>query len=169
MVRHAGRCLAALTATAALPALISASVSRQDRPPAGAAADASTADATASATSRPWTPRRRSGESPSVEDARRYARLLVSEIKRYNEANLGAGPRDATLYDRLKDDIERCRRLYAGRVPAELRAASTFFDDALLEILAGGDPDTLRRLEQRLDDGPLGPPSENRAETTSSR
>jgi hypothetical protein len=167
LVRHAGRCLAALTANAALPAVT----------PEGAQPEAFAGSApigAAVATPAPGTPRtaaarRWGGESPTVDDARRYARLLVSEIKRYNEATLGTGARDATLYDRLKDDIERCRRLYAGRVPAELRETSNFFDDALLEILAGGDRDTLRRIEQRLEDGPLGPSAANRAQTTSNR
>ena len=37
------------------------------------------------------------------DDAKRFARLLVSEIKLYNEAQVNAGRDHRDLYDRLKD------------------------------------------------------------------
>jgi hypothetical protein len=77
------------------------------------------------------------------EDAKRFARLVVSEIKLYNEAKVNEGRRQKDLYERLKEDIERGRAMYAERVPARVRDATNYFFDELVRILAGGDPAAL--------------------------
>lgn len=82
------------------------------------------------------------------EDARRYARLLVSEIKRYNEANVLAGLPDRSLHERIKGEIERCRSMYARRVPPEAGATFNFFDEALFELLGGGDVDVRGQFDK---------------------
>jgi hypothetical protein len=73
------------------------------------------------------------------EDAKRFARLVVSEIKLYNEAKVNEGRRNRDIYERLKEDIERGRQMYADRVPPGVRDASNYFYDELVRILAGGD------------------------------
>jgi len=73
------------------------------------------------------------------EDAKRFARLVVSEIKLYNEAKVAEGRRQKDLYERLKEDIERGRQMYADRVPAPIRDSTNYFYDELVRILAGGD------------------------------
>lgn len=77
------------------------------------------------------------------EDAKRFARLLVSEIKLYNEAQVSAGREKRDLYDRLKDDIERSRRMYTERVPQNIQNASNYFYEELVRTLANGDPTLL--------------------------
>ncbi len=77
------------------------------------------------------------------EDAKRFARLLVSEIKLYREAEVQQGRKNRDLYDRLKDDIDRSRQLYLERVPAEVRTQSNYFNEELIRILADGDPGAL--------------------------
>lgn len=77
------------------------------------------------------------------EDAKRFARLLVSEIKLYREAEVQQGRKNRNLYDRLKDDIDRSRQLYLERVPAEVRTHSNYFNEELIRILADGDPGAL--------------------------
>lgn len=74
-----------------------------------------------------------------VMSARRYARLLVSEIKLYNESAVRLGREHGDLADRLREEIARARRLYEARVPAHVRAIRPFFDEELVETLAGGD------------------------------
>lgn len=74
------------------------------------------------------------------QSARRYARLLVSEIKLYNEATVRLGRINRDLFDRLRPEIERARQLYEQRVPAHVPARSTYFDDELVQTLADGDP-----------------------------
>lgn len=79
---------------------------------------------------------------PALEEARRLARLLVSEIKLYNEEQVEEGRRNRDLYKRLKDDIEHSREVYNGRVdPRALE--HDFFREALVRVLAGGDPNAL--------------------------
>ena len=69
----------------------------------------------------------------------RFARLLVSEIKLYNEAKVQQGRQSRDLYGLLKDDIERSRQLYRERVPEPVRASTRYFNDELVRILAEGD------------------------------
>ena len=66
-------------------------------------------------------------------------RLLVSEIKLYNEAKVTEGRKTKDIYERLKEDIERGRQMYTDRVPAPVRDSSDYFQDELVRILAGGD------------------------------
>ena len=68
---------------------------------------------------------------------------MVSEIKLYNESKVSEGRRNKDLYDRLKDDIERGRQMYADRVAAPVRDSTNYFFDELVRILAGGDASAL--------------------------
>ena len=79
------------------------------------------------------------------EDAKRFARLVVSEIKLYNEAKVTEGRKTRDIYERLKEDIERGRQMYTDRVAAPVRDASDYFQDELVRILAGGDAAALGR------------------------
>jgi hypothetical protein len=72
-------------------------------------------------------------------DARRFARLLVSEIKLYNEQKVTEGRRNNDLYDRLKEDIDRSRQMYEKRVTPGVAAKFDYFYDELVNTLAEGD------------------------------
>jgi hypothetical protein len=91
-----------------------------------------------------------SSSSPSAgeddaahEEARRLARLLVSEIRLYNEEQVEEGRRQRDLYDRLRDDIERSRQMYEERIDDRVRGTTDYFDQELVRILAAGDDDAL--------------------------
>lgn len=77
------------------------------------------------------------------EEARRFARLLVSEIRLYNEQAVQDGRVARDIYHRLKEDVDRSREMYEQRVPADVRRESNYFYDELVRILGDGDPDTL--------------------------
>jgi hypothetical protein len=77
------------------------------------------------------------------DDAKRFARLVVSEIKLYNEAKVTEGRKTRDIYERLKEDIERGRQMYHDRVSAPVRESTDYFHDELVRILAGGDPTAL--------------------------
>jgi hypothetical protein len=77
------------------------------------------------------------------EDAKRFARLVVSEIKLYNETKVTEGRRQKDLYERLKEDIERGRQMYTERVASPIRESTNYFFDELVRILAGGDVSAL--------------------------
>ena len=83
------------------------------------------------------------GIAISAEDtasAQRYAKLLVSEIKLYHEAEVVEGRRDRDLATRLGGEIARARVMYEQRVPARVRRQADYFHDELVRTLANGDP-----------------------------
>jgi hypothetical protein len=77
------------------------------------------------------------------DDAKRFARLVVSEIKLYNESKVAEGRKTKDIYERLKEDIERGRQMYRDRVGAPVRDTTDYFHDELVRILAGGDASAL--------------------------
>ncbi len=77
------------------------------------------------------------------QGARRYARLLVSEIKLYNEAAVRTGRQMRDLASRLRPEIERARRLYDERVSPGMAARDVYFQQELVQTLADGNPSLL--------------------------
>lgn len=88
----------------------------------------------------PATRREADADGDSVQSAKRYARLLVSEIKLYNEAAVREGREQRDLARRLGAEIERARRLYEERVPQSVTDRAGHFHHELVQTLAGGDP-----------------------------
>ncbi|MBC7932850.1 MAG: GAF domain-containing protein [Rubrivivax sp.] len=72
-------------------------------------------------------------------EARRFARLLVSEIKLYNEQKVREGRDAGDLYNRLRDDIDRSRQMYDKRVRPEVAGRYDYFHNELVSALAEGD------------------------------
>jgi len=72
-------------------------------------------------------------------DARRFARLLVSEIKLYNEQKVTEGRAQNDLYDRLREYIDRSRDMYDKRVKPEVAQKYDYFHHELINALAEGD------------------------------
>ena len=98
------------------------------------------------------TPRRRYGQDVELpvevaseeerrlhNDARRFARLLVSEIKLYNEQKVVEGRSESDLYQRLREYIDRSREMYDKRVKAEVARRYDYFHTELVNTLAEGD------------------------------
>jgi hypothetical protein len=73
-------------------------------------------------------------------DARRFARLLVSEIKLYNEQKVKEGRTQGNIYERLREDIDRSRQMYDKRVAPPVAARYDYFHQELVNTLAEGDP-----------------------------
>jgi hypothetical protein len=71
--------------------------------------------------------------------ARRYARLLISEIKLYHETDVLTGRHERDLASRLGGEIARARVLYEQRVPPHIRGAADHFHTELVKTLADGD------------------------------
>ncbi|HWN44062.1 MAG TPA: hypothetical protein VNW71_17695 [Thermoanaerobaculia bacterium] len=82
-------------------------------------------------------------DDPLHEEARRLARLLVSEIKLYNEEQVEEGRRKRDLYERLREDIDRSRQMYEERVEARILKTTDYFYQELVRILAAGDTKAL--------------------------
>jgi hypothetical protein len=79
------------------------------------------------------------GERRFHNDARRFARLLVSEIKLYNEQKVREGRDAGDLYNRLREDIDRSRQMYDKRVAPEVAGRFDYFHQELVNTLAEGD------------------------------
>ncbi len=71
--------------------------------------------------------------------AQRFARLLVDEIKLYNQAKVAEGRRNKDLYDRLKEDIEKSRGTFQKRYGGTVAASADYFQQELLRSLAEDD------------------------------
>jgi hypothetical protein len=83
------------------------------------------------------------GLSPEDADmhrkAQRFARLLVDEIKLYNQAKVAEGRRNKDLYDRLKEDIDKSRGTFQKRYGSTAAASADYFYHELLRSLAEDD------------------------------
>jgi len=71
--------------------------------------------------------------------AQRFARLLVDEIKLYNQAKVTEGRKNKDLYDRLKEDIEKSRATYKKRYGHTVAADTDYFQVELVRSLAEDD------------------------------
>ena len=71
--------------------------------------------------------------------AQRFARLLVDEIKLYNQVKVNEGRKNRDLYDRLKDDIEKGRVTYQKRYGNTAAASADYFNHELVRSLAEDD------------------------------
>jgi hypothetical protein len=81
--------------------------------------------------------------SPEDQDvhrkAQRFARLLVDEIKLYNQAKVAEGRKNKDLYDRLKETIEKSRTTYQKRYGTTVAASANYFQHEIIRSLAEDD------------------------------
>jgi hypothetical protein len=71
--------------------------------------------------------------------AQRFARLLVDEIKLYNQAKVAEGRKKKDLYDRLKETIEKSRSTYQKRYGSTAAASANYFQHEIIRSLAEDD------------------------------
>ena len=76
-------------------------------------------------------------------DARRFARLLVSEIKLYNEQKVKEGRDAHDLYERLREAIDRSREMYDKRVQPTVVERFDYFHYEVVNTLAEGEESKL--------------------------
>ncbi len=83
------------------------------------------------------------GMSPEEADvhrkAQRFARLLIDEIKLYNQAKLTEGRKNKDLYDRLREDIDKSRSTYQKRYGNTAAASADYFSQEIIRSLAEDD------------------------------
>jgi hypothetical protein len=78
-------------------------------------------------------------ETDLHKKARRFAKLLVEEIKLYNQPKVVEGKHNRDLYDRLREDIEKSRATYQKRYGESPVASADYFNQELVRILADND------------------------------
>jgi hypothetical protein len=79
---------------------------------------------------------RLSSEVKELTELRNYATLLLDEIEYVYQADETAGRRGDDLRNRLADNLECARRIYAQRVAAEGPAAARLLDEQLTAMIA---------------------------------
>lgn len=84
-----------------------------------------------------------SGLSPEEAEmhkkAQRFARLLVDEIKLYNQAKMMEGRKNKDIYDRLKEDLEKSRLTFQKRYGSTAAASADYFTQEVIRSLAEDD------------------------------
>jgi len=78
-------------------------------------------------------------EADLHKKARRFAKLLVEEIKLYNQPKVAEGKQNRDLYDRLREDIEKSRATYEKRYGDSPVSSADYFNQELVRILADSD------------------------------
>lgn len=73
------------------------------------------------------------------KDAKRFAKLLVSEIELYNKSKVADGRKNSDLYKRLKSDIERSRLTFQKRFAKTVGKQFDYFHDEIIRTLANND------------------------------
>lgn len=71
-----------------------------------------------------------------IEKAKRFARIIVSDIALYNQEAVEQGIRAGTFGELLKEDIAEGRALYDSRVPQAVRASKDYLQEAFDDFLA---------------------------------
>jgi len=79
-------------------------------------------------------------EEHAHAEARRFARLLVTEIKLYNEDAVAEGREANDLYSRLQADIDRSREMYEKRAHPHIQEKIDYFHEQLIALLAQEEP-----------------------------
>ena len=82
-------------------------------------------------------------QSAEVATAQRFAKLVATDIRLYNEEAVMAGRKDGDLVDRLGDQISRGRETFMRRHGEMGSAAQEILYRAFVEVLAAGDESVL--------------------------
>jgi len=90
-------------------------------------------------------------ESREFDEARRLARLILSDIIIYHSAKVERGIRENSFFELLRDEIAEGRQYYESRVPKRVLRDSEIFTETLQQFVQ------MKREElQRLDTGTHG-------------
>ena len=75
-------------------------------------------------------PRVDEADPEAVEKARRFARIIVSDVALYNQDAVIEGLKNGTFYELLKNDVDEGRELYEKRVPAAIKSIKDYYQEA---------------------------------------
>jgi len=81
-------------------------------------------------------PRVDEADPNAVEKAKRFSRIIVSDIALYNQEAVVEGIKNGTFYELLKNDVQEGRELYEKRVPAAIRKKKDYYKEAVDNFIA---------------------------------
>ncbi len=76
---------------------------------------------------------------PELEAARRFARLIATDIRLYNEEDVLLGRKNGDLQSRIRDHLARGRETFRRRFPSIGEIGDGILHEAYVRVLAGGD------------------------------
>ncbi|MBI3988004.1 MAG: hypothetical protein HY347_00155 [candidate division NC10 bacterium] len=72
------------------------------------------------------------------ERAKRLARLIVSDLILYNQQKILEGITNDSLFDLLKDEIQKGREYYEKNVDPGVLQQTNYFNETLVDMLLKG-------------------------------
>ena len=75
-------------------------------------------------------------EPREYDEARRLARLILSDIIIYHPAKVEEGIRDNTFFEVLKEEVDEGRQYYDSRVPFRVRRDTEIYSETLQQFLS---------------------------------
>ncbi|MFI5304132.1 MAG: response regulator [Nitrospiria bacterium] len=69
------------------------------------------------------------------EEAKRFARLIISDIALYNQKEIEAGIENGNVEEILKDEMAEAEKLFRDRVSKEIRENSNYLQEALRDLV----------------------------------
>jgi len=75
----------------------------------------------------------------AIEKAKRFARIIVSDIALYNQEAVITGIQNGTFFELLKDDIREGQELYEKRVPVSIRQKKDYYREAFDNFIAAAE------------------------------
>jgi len=72
------------------------------------------------------------------ERAKRLARLIVSDLILYNQQKIMEGIMNDSLFELLKDEIQKGREYYEKNVDPLVLAQTNYFNETLVDMLLKG-------------------------------
>lgn len=75
-------------------------------------------------------------DTEGIEKARRFSRIIVSDIALYNQDAVVEGIKNGTFYEVLKNDVDEGRELYERRIPEAIKAQKDYYQEAFDNFIA---------------------------------
>lgn len=74
-------------------------------------------------------------DSDAIEKAKRFARIIISDIALYNQRLVEEGIKNNSFYSLLESEIQEGRELYNSRVLPEIRAKGDYYKQAIDDFI----------------------------------
>jgi len=132
VVAEAPAARAAAAASVPVPRAVERQVEPTEHPPAAVVEIAEAAPP-------PSTIEPAEAEDPRMAPARRYARLVATDIRLYNEEAVVLGRRDGDLAERLRESLMRGKETFLRRHGDLGPTGMKILHEAYVEVLAGGE------------------------------
>lgn len=72
------------------------------------------------------------------EEAKRLARVIISDILAYNGEKVEKGIKEDNLFEQLKNELHEGEMYYRSRVEPEICSNFPYFNFAIVDILVNG-------------------------------